>query len=286
MKILLCGERSFAATGLLEKLTKNNFDVDCFSRGAVMRIGNRITGDVFGMRQNSYFSDTYDIVINFILIKNQSIEDNLKFIKELDSFCELKNVKRLIHISSISVYPNDLLYVNEKTDIESDYETKGRYASVKIAIDKYLLTKKSSYNVTFLRPGYIVCDDNNNLSFAGIGICLPLNFIVMLGNKKTSLPLIIRAKMHDFIVKLLTANSYNSVYLLLENKRGTKYQFLKARTARIIIPLPKFIILFLAYVAKRIAVISDSRLSQIRGLFKETYFDSSETEKELNFKFI
>jgi hypothetical protein len=51
MKILLCGERSFAASGLYEKLTAAKFDVDCFSRGIEERIENKITGDVFLCRK-------------------------------------------------------------------------------------------------------------------------------------------------------------------------------------------------------------------------------------------
>jgi hypothetical protein len=37
------------------------------------------------MSENRYLSDSYDIVINFILIKNKSIVENLRYIEELDT---------------------------------------------------------------------------------------------------------------------------------------------------------------------------------------------------------
>lgn len=284
MKILLCGERSFASIGLLNKLEVAGFDVDCFSRGEENKVDKSITGNVFTMSQNNYFAEYYDIIINFILIKNKTIEENIAFIKELDRFCELKKVSRLIQISSISVYSNEAAFVNENTEIEQDYETKGIYASVKIAVDQFLLQKKTVYPVTFIRPGYIVCE-KNNFSYAGIGISLPMNFILLLGNEKTSLPLINRDKMHNALVNLLLKNQYKTVYLLLENNKGTKSQFLKSRSKGRIIPLPKSIILFCAYMARKLSIISEKQLHQIKGLFKKTYFDSSETEKELQIKF-
>ena len=284
MNILLCGEDSFAAKGLLEKLEESNFNVDCFSKGKESRGGKYITGDVFAMSKNPYFLDSYDIVISYILIKNKTVEENITFVKELDNFCEQKNVKRLIQISSISVYPNELKYVNEKTEIESNCDNKGEYASVKIAVDQFLLHKTSTYPVTFIRPGYLVCEDNN-FSYAGIGICLPLRLILLLGNKKTSLPLIQRDKMNESLVEIIKKNRFNDVYLFLENKKGTKYQFLKSRVTRKIIPLPKSIILFCARIAKTLKLLSDKQYHQIKGLFKETYFDSSESEKELQITF-
>jgi nucleoside-diphosphate-sugar epimerase len=283
MKILLCGEHSFAATGLYEKLTAAGFMVECFSRGTDGKSGNHVSGDVFTMSKNHYLSKYYDIIINFIIIKNKPVAENIRYIQELDHVCELKKVNRLIQISSISVYANDLLYVNEETEIASNYDTKGEYAAIKIAVDQFLLHKKTTYPVTFIRPGYIVCNDTD-FSYAGIGICLPLNMVLLLGNQKTSLPLIRRDRMHDALVKSVCMNALGTV-LVLENAKGTKYQFLKSKSKRIIIPLPKPVILFISFIANKLSVISTKQWNQIKGLFKETCFDSSKSEKELEMKF-
>ena len=52
-KILICGHRSFVATGLINKFKTAGIDFDCFSRGKEERNGNVVTGDVFLMHQNS-----------------------------------------------------------------------------------------------------------------------------------------------------------------------------------------------------------------------------------------
>lgn len=283
-KILLCGEKSFAAKDLFKKLKSAGFIVDSFSRGTEHKQENHITGDVFKMTQNPYLSKSYDMIINFIIIKNQGIEENIRYIKELDAFCAQRKISRLLHISSISVYSNDLLYVNEETEIESSCSLKGEYAAIKIAIDQYLLNKKTSYPVTLIRPGYIVSSDME-VSFAGIGKILPLNLILLLGNKKTSLPLIERSKLQDAIIRILETTDIQPVYLMLENKKGTKYQFLRSRTKRLIIPLPKFIVFFCAFVAKKLSIISEKQGAQIKGLFKETHFDSTQSEKALQITF-
>ena len=68
-KILICGHRSFVATGLINKFKTAGIDFDCFSRGKEERNGNVVTGDVFLMHQNSELSENYDTVVNYILLK-------------------------------------------------------------------------------------------------------------------------------------------------------------------------------------------------------------------------
>ena len=45
-KVLICGHRSFVATGLIKELENNGISYDSFSRGKVIRDGNVVTGDV------------------------------------------------------------------------------------------------------------------------------------------------------------------------------------------------------------------------------------------------
>ena len=82
------------------------------------------------MYENKYLGD-YTCVINFIILKGLSVEDNILYIQSLLEFCQQKHVKRLIQISSISVYPNEAVEVNEQSEIEKDWHNKGGYANVK-----------------------------------------------------------------------------------------------------------------------------------------------------------
>lgn len=177
-KILICGQRSFAANGLCQELEKAGHIVETFSRGEKKRVYNEISGDVYAMSLNPFFASNYDIVINFILIKEGSIEDNFRYIESLVSFCKAKGVKRLLHISSISVYKNDAHYVDEDTEIESDYRKKGSYASLKVLIDHKLqnLLSNDKCQLSFVRPGFIV-DEVQQPSLTGIVVKTPIGYV-------------------------------------------------------------------------------------------------------------
>ena len=224
-KILICGHRSFVATGLIKELENNGISYDCFSRGKVIRDGNVVTGDVLNMADDDLL-DEYDTVVNYIILKEQSVEDNIAYIQSLLDFCKKKKVKHLLQISSISVYQNEADVVTETTSIEKDYHNKGGYASIKVAVDHYLMEHPvEGMSVSFIRPGYIYTK-NREISKAGI-LVSKLGMNVLLGDKKTTLPLICRETLHKAIIKIIVAEKKEPVYLLLNKDKttGTKYNF-------------------------------------------------------------
>lgn len=286
MKVLLCGHRSMASRGLIDSLSsKENVEIDCFSRGKIQKDGNIITGDVFNMVDNPFLSKTYDVVVNFIIIEDGfSIEKNLEYLKSLVAFCSLHGVKKLVHISTISVYPNTASYINESSHIENDSIKKGIYASMKLECDKYLMQcKDKGFKIVFVRPGYVVTT-GEAVRWGGIMLALPMNWGILLGNKKTSLPLINRSIMIEAITLIIMNDYPIDSFLLLENNKGTKYEYIKKYTTRKIIVLPKCLVMGITLFLKSIHIISMNKYYQIFGLFKSTYFDSSNTEKFLNLK--
>ncbi len=286
MKILICGHKSLAARGLVSLLSNNkSLEVECFSRGKEKKEGMVITGDVYQMKNNLYLQNHYDIVINYILIKDGGIDDNLKYLSALVEFCKKNGVKRLVHISTISVYPNDSDVVNEDTPIEKDINKKGVYGALKIKCDEYLSKLcESGPELTFLRPGYIV-EDGEAPKTGGIMIALPLNGALLLGDRRTSLPLIYRSKMNLAIYNLLSKDVPGRVFLLLENKGGTKYAFIRKFTNRWIIWPPKNLAIMVGWILKNLGLFSENKYHLVKGLFKDTYFDSSKTEELLSVKF-
>ena len=286
MKILLCGHRSMASQGLIPSLLQNkDVELDCFSRGEVSKKSNVITGDVFQMKENPYLTN-YDVVINFIIIKGDySIKKNLDYLKSLVEFCKDRNIKKLVHISTISVYPNDALYIDELSEIEKDITHKGVYASMKVECDKYLMScENDHFKVVFIRPGYVVTN-GEAVRWAGIMVALPLDWGALLGNKKTSLPLVERSKMIKAITSIILSNHPIHSFLLLENKGGTKYQYIKKYTSRHLITLNKPLVMNTVKLMKILHIISFNRYYQFAGLFKKTVFNSSRTEELLNIKF-
>lgn len=272
-KILVCGHKSYAALGLVQLLEDSGYMVDCFSRGPEGKDGQFISGSIMGISKNKYLATDYDIVINFILVKNGSVEENIEYLKELYEFCEQRNVKSLFQVSSVSVYKNDASYISEASLIESNPDNKGAYAAVKVGSDLYLSERQSSgkCQVVFLRPGFIISEEISS-PFAGIAKLLPFNFCILLGNKKTSLPFINRKDFHVKIAKILKVGTFNTVYLFVQNAADTKYSYVKMISDRKVIPLPKSLVLFTAGVLKFLKIFNESQMRQIQGLFKVNHY--------------
>jgi nucleoside-diphosphate-sugar epimerase len=286
-KILLLGERSFAATGLYKLLVDNGYHIDCFSRGTESRKDDHVRGNVYKISQNRFLSDEYDVVINFIVIKNGSIDENIKFIKEVDRLCQQKKVSNLLQISSISVYPHRADHIDETSEIELDPSVKGNYGSVKIAVDRFLEEKKPKYSVSYLRPGYIYTNDANRASnISGIGINILNSVAIILGNKSTPLTLIERQRFHEAILRIIKSESKKKCYLLFENNNSTKKDFLKRCGYKIIIGLNSHLIISISFFLKFFGVIDRSKLQQIKSLFRKTRYSNYTTEYELDYSII
>jgi nucleoside-diphosphate-sugar epimerase len=284
-KILVLGHRAYISLGLVDKLQNEGYDVTCFSRGEEQKDGNVLTGNVFELTSNTLFEEHYDVVINFILLKDRSINENIEYVKALTTFCIQKKVKRLIHISSISVYANEAKYVNETTPIKANIAGKGAYSSLKIAVDNYLSTiENMPFELCFVRPGFVI-SEAIKFPLSGIAVKLPLNWCLLLGNKKTSLPLIDRDVLQTALVQIVKTNQLINVYLLLKNNKGTKYSYVKEKFNMRIISLSKCSVLLAASILKCMRILNTSKYQKIKGLFKDTYFDSSVSENVLDIRF-
>ena len=280
-KVLICGHRSFVATGLVKELDALDITYDCFSRGVEKRDGNVVTGDVMMMADNKCL-DEYDTVINYIILKEQSVEDNVAYIESLLKFCQKKKVKHFLQISSISVYPNEASVVTETSVIEEDYHNKGGYACIKVAVDHYLMEHPiDGMSVSFIRPGYIYTK-NREISKAGI-LVSKLGLNVLLGDEKTTLPLICRETLHKAIAKIVLSEDKEQVYLLLNKDKniGTKYNFVCNQWNVKPICLPNTPIMLCAKMLRAIGVFKQHHYLKFVGLFKRTWFNSEHTEKVL-----
>ncbi|GIW68008.1 MAG: hypothetical protein KatS3mg096_876 [Candidatus Parcubacteria bacterium] len=284
-KVLILGSRSFAASGLYELLHNTRFEVTCFNRGDEAINGDFVSGDVLELSKNKYLNKNFDVVINYIILKDQSVQSNINFIKEVVKFCKNNHVKHLIQISSISVYPNDATIINEYSDIEKNPDLKGNYSKVKIAVDNYLMNLEEDFlNISFIRPGFIIAD-KNKISTAGIFKRLPFGINILLGNKTTILPTTNRDLLHQAILKILNSDSFEPVYLILSDPNYTKYRFVKDLQIQRVIVLPKAVTLFTAKFLLQIKLLNKTQFNQIAGLFKSTHFDCSITQKKLKMNF-
>jgi nucleoside-diphosphate-sugar epimerase len=280
-QILICGNRSFVADGLETKLSKQGFEVDCFTRGAEERIGNQVTGDVFAINSNNYLKSKYDFVINFIVIKDKGLKENIDYIKSLVDFCKAHGVKNLIQVSSIMVYDNNEPQVDETTPIETNSPKKG-YGEIKIEVDKYLASLTGlPFSVSFIRPGYVLAEERQ-APFVKI---LPMGFALIKGDAKSIMPIVKRESIHTAIANMLQLDRLNRVYLFVPSTNKTKYQYAKENHNLKYIFLYKWLILGIAGLFVRLGLMSKSFYVRIEGMYIETRYNSTQTEKELNIKF-
>lgn len=285
MKVLICGHRSYAARNFKDKLEKAGHEVWCFSRGTVKESYHVVTGSVMEMDKNPFLKAiSIDIVVNFILLDGQPVEDNLKYIDALCKWCELVGVKRLVHMSSISVLPNSVSQVNEETPIDSNPELKGKYGAVKVAVDNKLLQweKQSGIQVVLVRPGFITARDKKN-ALAGIAKILPGGFAVLMGNAKSTLPLIDRDELQRGLQNAIEAEMPLKVYLMVGNGDNTKVGYLRTLVPTVkVIALPKGMVMFVAHLLKTIGLFDERKVQMVAGLFKIQHFNTERTFHKIN----
>lgn len=283
MNILICGHRAYAARNLKEHLKQAGHTVICFSRGELKREGDVVTGLVNEIDTNPLLLDEIDVVINFILLKNGTLEDNLAYIEALCRFCEKRKVKKLIHLSSISSYPNETELITEETGIDHNYALKGNYGAQKVLIDEYLIKQRDERRLplVFLRPGFITAPDHPN-PIGGIAKILPNGFTLLIGNQQSSLPLVSRDEMQYGLQRIIEDINPLPVYLLVREGRHTKADYVKALFPdTILIPLPKSIVVGLAQLLKALHIFDERKFQMIKGQFKVNKFNAEKTYKKI-----
>lgn len=274
-KILICGATSFVAKGFKEQLIQQGFEVDTFGR----KDGNYLEID-----KNPMLADSYEAVVNFAVLKDQSIEDNVSYMKSLVDMCKQKQVKKLIHFSSIMVYSYHLGKLDENSPIDTVANTMMEgYGKIKIACDEFLNSIKQSlpFEVVMVRPGYVLAD-NRPAPFIKR---LPYGVSVILGNKKSRQPIVKREDIHLALLKIIETDKNLPVYHLFQNNDITKYNFAKQTVGGLILVLPKFIFEALPRLMMKMGMMKKALYSRFDGMYNYNVASSTMTESKLNIKF-
>ena len=274
-KILICGATSFVAKGFKELLIQEGFDVDTFGR----KDGNYLEID-----KNPMLADSYEAVVNFAVLKDQSIEDNVSYMKSLVEMCRQKHVKKLIYFSSIMVYSYHLGKLDENSPIDTVANTMMEgYGKIKIACDEFLNSIKQSFpfEVVMVRPGYVLAD-NRPAPFIKR---LPCGVSVILGNKKSRQPIVKREDVHLALLKIIEADKNLPAYHLFQNNDITKYNFAKQTVGGLILVLPKFIFEGLPRLMMKMGMMKKALYSRFDGMYNYNVASSTMTESKLNIKF-
>lgn len=274
-KILICGATSFVAKGFKELLIQQGFDVDTFGRK---------DGSYLEIDKNPLLADSYEAVVNFAVLKDQNIEDNVSYMKSLVEMCKQKQVKKLIHFSSIMVYSYHLGKLDENSPIDTVANTMMEgYGKIKIACDEFLNFVKQSlpFEVVMVRPGYVLAD-NRPAPFIKR---LPCGVSVILGNKKSRQPIVKREDIHLALLKIIETDKNLPVYHLFQNNDITKYNFAKQTVGGLILVLPKFIFEGLPKLMMKVGLMKKALYSRFDGMYNYNVASSTMTESKLNIKF-
>lgn len=274
-KILICGATSFVAKGFKELLIQQGFDVDTFGRK---------DGSYLEIDKNPILADSYEAVVNFAVLKDQNIEDNVSYMKSLVEMCKQKQVKKLIHFSSIMVYSYHLGKLDENSPIDTVANTMMEgYGKIKIACDEFLNSVKQflPFEVVMVRPGYVLAD-NRPAPFIKR---LPCGVSVILGNKKSRQPIVKREDIHLALLKIIETDKNLPVYHLFQNNDITKYNFAKQTVGGLILVLPKFIFEGLPRLMMKMGLIKKALYSRFDGMYNYNVASSTMTELKLNIKF-
>lgn len=283
-KILICGATSFVAKGLAELLRSKGHVIECFSRGKISKNGNVITGNYLTIENNENLPLSYDIVINYAVIKDGTVASNIQYIKSLVKMCQDKGVKKLIHFSSVMTYGYHVGMINENTPIETLEETwKKGYGEFKIAVDQYLMSIRESlpFEVVFVRPGYVLAD-NRPCPFIRP---LPLGFTLIKGDNKSKQPIVKREEIHEAILKIIETDDNIPVYHFFPNDGMTKYRFAMQMGYKHLIPMPRLIFKYLPWLMMKMGIMPKAMYSRFDGMYNECEFSSELTEKKLEIKF-
>lgn len=298
MKILLAGHRSFAARGLADGLRESGHQVVCFSRGEIRRENHIATGPVTELPRHPGLRDPFDAVLNFIVLKGESVRRNRKYARALLHFCTEHEVDRLIHVSSISVYPRGRNRIDADAKMERVPGKKGTYGAWKVAADRELVEQRpEGLGLVLVRPGFILGPGLMN-PVVGNALRLPSDRLLCLGNPRTELPVISRKLVHEALERTVEApfppDREVSVLLLASPKSPTRLEYLRAccevvgaGTGVRMLPVPVWLAAGLgAELAARLIGKGDLEpLRKIRDVCARHTYDPSVTERRLGMDF-
>lgn len=214
MKILVLGSTSFAARNLVSKLRRAGHEVWTFNRRAD---GDEraLSGNPFDLSAVADRLVHCDVLINYLLVKDGDVDMNLKYCEALASLARRLTVRRLIHLSSISVLPAANGTATEATMPEPDYRHKGDYARIKIATEIWLVRNLTECETVMVRPGFIVAPGLAD-PVVGMAKALPTQRLLGLGVASSIIPLVDRDIVDEAVEKLCSVLlSQRTTYVVL-----------------------------------------------------------------------
>ena len=148
-------------------------------------------------------------------------------IKNLISHVEKSDVKKVLFVSSTSVYGEAIGTITEETHSKPDTESGKQLLEV-----EKLLQSNSNFKTTILRFGGLIGEDRN-----------PIKFLAgkqNLENPETPINFIHQVDCIGIIVKILESNSWNEIYNGVSPFHPTREAYYSQKAAELNLTLPQF----------------------------------------------
>jgi nucleoside-diphosphate-sugar epimerase len=294
-KILLLGSSSFAARGLITRLEEDGHEVYTFHRGDTGRKDSRIYGSVMDLGGNTFLNESFDIIINYIVIKDGTVEENGAYIDELLRFCETCGAERLIHISSVSVYAGSVHHVVEDAAVEQDPGKKGAYGALKVIQDLHLGKRKNTrLEVVYVRPGFILGKGLEN-PIIGMAMRLGGGLVLQLGSGRNRVPVTTRQLVNDAVTRLTATQLDETEMVVVVADKGSpsRREWLEecctcAGIGKTVIGLPKWLWQCAGLsgeLAARVLRREVRPMNVVANMCREMTYDASRSEEFLKLDF-
>lgn len=161
-------------------------------------------------------------------LRGNSTENFVAKMVNLIPFIEKSDVKKVLFVSSTSVYGDDNLLVTEETPLNPDSEG-GR----QLAIVENLLQKNTHFETTILRFGGLIGEDRNPVRF--------LSGRENIENPEAPINLIHLEDCIGIIEKIIDLNSWNEIFNAVTPFHPSRKQYYTQKAQDLNLALPKFV---------------------------------------------
>jgi nucleoside-diphosphate-sugar epimerase len=191
----------------------------------IVQLGEQKVSDTI----TDFLANSEILVVNIPpKLRGNATENFVTKIEYLLPFIEKSTVKRVLFVSSTSVYGEDNLHVTEATPLNPDSEG-GR----QLAFVENLLQKSTHFKTTILRFGGLIGEDRNPVRF--------LSGKENIENPEAPINLIHREDCIGIIEKIIGMNSWNEVYNAVAPYHPSRKEYYTQKAQELHLALPKFV---------------------------------------------